>query len=90
VSVGGGSEVIEGSEDIEDEGVVGTENGDSIVGAAGVVNVEDVEIGVDEVEGVLGTENGDETGGGEGRGNSKISTTFEKLLFQPPPKNILF
>jgi hypothetical protein len=31
----------------------------------------------DEVEGALGTENGDEIGGGGGRGNSKISTTFE-------------
>jgi hypothetical protein len=30
-------------------------------------------------------------GGSEGRGNSKISTTFEcPLLLEPPPKNILF
>jgi hypothetical protein len=50
----------------------------------------DVETGVDEVEGTLGAENGDEIGGG-GRGNSKISTTFEApLLLFPPAKNILF
>jgi hypothetical protein len=43
--------------------------------------VKDVETGVDEVEGALGTGNGDETvGGDEGRGNSKISTTFEYPL----------
>jgi hypothetical protein len=52
-----------------------------------------VETGVDEVEGALGTEDGDEIGRDGGRGNSKISTTFEYLLLllsQPPPKNILF
>jgi hypothetical protein len=40
--------------------------------------------------GVVG---GVQGGGGGGGGKSKISTTFEYpliLLFQPPPKNILF
>jgi hypothetical protein len=49
-----------------------------VVGGEDVVDV--LETGVDEVEGALGTENGDETGGDEGRGNSKISTTFEYSL----------
>jgi hypothetical protein len=49
----------------------------SVVGRdEGVVDVE-VETVVDDVDGALRTENGDESGGGEGRGNSKISTTFE-------------
>jgi hypothetical protein len=48
-----------------------------------------------DVEGALGMESGDETGDEDGgRGNSKISTTFEYPLLQfvstPPPKNILF
>jgi hypothetical protein len=47
----------------------------SIVG--GGEDVVDVETGVDEMEGAFGTENGDETDGDGGRGNSKISTTFE-------------
>jgi hypothetical protein len=53
-----------------------------------------LETGVDEMEDAFGTENGDEIGGDEGgggRGNSKISTTFECTpLFKPHPKNILF
>jgi hypothetical protein len=54
-------------------------------------DVVEVETGVDEVEGAFGTESGDEIGGSGGRGNSKISTTFEyPLLIKPPPKNILF
>jgi hypothetical protein len=43
----------------------------------GSEDVVDVETGVDEVEDAFGVENGDEIGGDGGRGNSKISTTFE-------------
>jgi hypothetical protein len=56
-----------------DENEMGEVRGGESVGV-------DVETGVDEVEGALGTEDGDEIGGDEGRGNSKISTTFEYPL----------
>jgi hypothetical protein len=53
-----------------------------IVGVVGGWRGGNGETGEDETEG---------DGGGGGRGNSKMSTTFEyPLLFQPPPKNILF
>jgi hypothetical protein len=49
---------------------------------------------VDEVKDELGIESGDEIGednGDEGRGNSKISTTFDNTLpFFPPAKKSLF
>jgi hypothetical protein len=66
---------------------VGIESGDVIDVESGENN------GDDDSDGDGGSDSdGDETGEGGGRGNSKISTTFEYplLLILPPPKNILF